>query len=79
MKKQLYIKYALDIGHCLMGSILLELRIGVPPFLSCIHIGRALIVGVSKHGDHCKDKVKDEDKLDKDGRRLPEMRMVSTV
>ena len=33
---------------------LLELRIGVPPFLSCIHIGRTLIIGVSQHGDHCK-------------------------
>ena len=32
---------------------LLELRIGVPPFLSCIHIGRALIIRVGEHGDHC--------------------------
>ena len=32
---------------------LLELRIGVSPLLGCIHIGRALIIRVGEHGDHC--------------------------
>ena len=30
---------------------LLEFRVGLPPLLGRVHVGRALIVGVGQHGD----------------------------